>query len=291
MIYDYQEQGVTPGSEVFFSTPSKLAESVLFYLYRCGRYLLTTEYSITRKNFNSYLIFYIEKGSLQIENEGKNYLAHSGDICIINCHLPHSYRANEEGTILDWLHFDGSNTAKFYRHILDRHKAVFPIGEQSSIYQDIQWLLQCNRQAEKESRHLLAEDLISSRIHHMLASMLFAISDSSGVLNSSRNPSIEKAISYIQEHYGEAIGVNDIAAAVNLSRFHFTRLFKAELGYSPHEYLSTVRMNRAKELLKSSNYSIAEIAQMVGYEYTSSFSTVFQNKIGVTPKKYRDIRI
>lgn len=291
MIYNYQEYGVAPGSELFLSTPSKLAESVLFYLHRCGRFILTKEYDITRTNFNNYLMFYVDKGSMKIQNEGKTYIANEGDVGIINCHMPHSYASLEDGTIFTWCHFDGSNTNKMYRHIIDRHQAVFHVSDESPICRDIHWIVDIHRRNEAQEEAMFSEDMISGRLHNILAAMLFAVSKQGTTVNTSRNPLIEQAINYIRNHYMEAIEVNDVADAVSISRFHFTRLFKNEVGYTPHEYIAVVRINRAKELLKSTDYSVAQIANLVGYEYASSFSTIFQGRIGMTPKKYRDTLI
>ena len=68
-------------------------------------------------------------------------------------------------------------------------------------------------------------------------------------------------------------------------------IFKEEVGYTPHEYITMLRINRAKELLKSTDFPMSEIALRVGYEYPTSFTAVFQKKVGVTPREFRKMPI
>lgn len=284
MEYEFQERGVSRGSELFLSTPSKLAESLFFYLHRCGRFVCTPEYQIRRDNFNNYFLFYVEKGKMHIENEGRSYIAQEGDMGIINCHLPHCYEAIEEPTIFRWIHFSGSNTFQFYEHIVQRNQAVFRLPEKSSAVDNLDWLLAMHRHQD-----IVPEPEVSVYIHSILCELLF-IAGADHAQNM-RNPLIEQALSYIRQHYQEPLEVKDIASEVNLSLYHFARLFKQEVGYSPHEYIVIMRMNAAKKLLKSTDLSVAEIAARVGYEYSTSFTSVFTKKVGSTPKKFRDMLI
>lgn len=289
MLYQHQEHGVDMGSELFLVTPSKLAESLLFCLHRCGRFICNKDYRIVRENFNNYLIFCVDQGSMHIENESRSYTAHKGDIGIINCHMPHAYIALESNTIFTWFHFSGATTQKIYEHILERHSAVFHVSSSSGVWKKIHELVDLLRTQENSAEEIVIEDRITKQIYDILISMLFIAKETGHTVNPSRNPVIEQSIRYIREHYMEPMEINDVADSVSVSRFHFSRMFKSEVGYTPHEYLVLFRINRAKELLKSTDYSISEIASMVGYEYSTSFTSVFQRKIGVTPKKYRDM--
>ncbi len=92
---------------------------------------------------------------------------------------------------------------------------------------------------------------------------------------------------YIEEHLEEDIAIEDMAALVPMSQFHFARAFKAAIGETPHKYLIQRRMERAKVLLTVTQLAIAEVAYRVGFSNQSHFTTHFRKATGVTPKDYR----
>ena len=98
---------------------------------------------------------------------------------------------------------------------------------------------------------------------------------------------LARALRLIDESLGSSLHVDDIARHVNMSPFHFARMFKVSTGHSPHFYLTTRRVERAKELLEKSPMSLAEIAQAVGFATQAHFTGVFRAYSGTTPRAYR----
>lgn len=98
---------------------------------------------------------------------------------------------------------------------------------------------------------------------------------------------VNTVVAYIEEHAAETVGVKKLATVVNMSPFHFARMFKGALGVPPHAYITNVRMERAKKLLESSNLSLREIATTVGYQTQAHFTGVFHKQVGMTPRTYR----
>ena len=97
------------------------------------------------------------------------------------------------------------------------------------------------------------------------------------------------AIRYMQENYARDIQLSDIAAAVHLSAFHLSRLFKQVTGVAPHQYLIQLRVNAARGLLDagSGQRSLAEVASAVGFADQSHLTRHFKRQFGVTPKHFR----
>ena len=96
------------------------------------------------------------------------------------------------------------------------------------------------------------------------------------------------SIRYIGEHYDLPITVNQLAEMERYNVTYYSDWFKQQTGCSPSLYLRHIRVSRAKELLIDSNFSVMEIAVMVGYSSNSTFTRAFHSITGMTPKAYRE---
>jgi AraC-like DNA-binding protein len=98
---------------------------------------------------------------------------------------------------------------------------------------------------------------------------------------------VKQALAYLHEHYGRSLARHDIALAVGVSENYLSQIFHRELGLSPLEYLSRLRIHTAKELLATTSDSITSIADRVGFEDPAYFSRVFHKHVGESPHTYR----
>ncbi len=93
---------------------------------------------------------------------------------------------------------------------------------------------------------------------------------------------------YINEHYAEGLTLKILADVFYLHPIYLSHIFKEKTGTNYLDYLTEIRMEKAKEFLKNQEYKIYNISQKVGYENPCYFSKLFKNYTGMTPKKYRD---
>lgn len=99
---------------------------------------------------------------------------------------------------------------------------------------------------------------------------------------------IRLAIQYLHEHYDDDFRLEDVAASVALSKYYFSRLFHRSVGRSYQEYLTTLRVERAKELLASAHtLSITEIAYRTGFGSLRNFEDRFKAIAGMSPTRYK----
>lgn len=98
---------------------------------------------------------------------------------------------------------------------------------------------------------------------------------------------VRKVANYMLEHLDADIGLDELAAILGLSRFHFCTAFRLATGHTPHEWLVQRRMQRARELLADPMFRITDIALAVGYGTPSAFSAAFRKVTGVTPTQFR----
>lgn len=98
---------------------------------------------------------------------------------------------------------------------------------------------------------------------------------------------VRRVTTYMRSMLEQEIGLDELAALVNLSRFHFCTAFRLATGQTPHQWLTSLRIARAKEMLSDPLLPVTEIALCVGYQTPSSFAASFRKLVGATPSEFR----
>jgi AraC-like DNA-binding protein len=97
---------------------------------------------------------------------------------------------------------------------------------------------------------------------------------------------LARACTYMEENLGETFTLDDLARAVGVSRFHFSRLFRVSTGVSPMVYFLRLRIERAKQMLVKGDRKMCEIALALGFFDQSHFSRTFRRMTGLAPGEY-----
>ena len=105
--------------------------------------------------------------------------------------------------------------------------------------------------------------------------------------NTSKSDIIETACRYINENFAKDITLNDVAKHVFLSPIYFSAYFKKKTGERYIDYLQSIKLKKARELLEDTNVKIPTIAEMSGFRDTNYFHKIFKNQTGLTPSEYR----
>lgn len=100
---------------------------------------------------------------------------------------------------------------------------------------------------------------------------------------------IMKGKEYIEDHWKEKFDTEKIGDTVNLSRYHYMRLFKKHTGMTPYQYYQEIKIGKLKEKLSDVNLSIAQVFAECGIDYNGNFVKIFKRKVGMTPSQYRTI--
>ena len=100
-------------------------------------------------------------------------------------------------------------------------------------------------------------------------------------------PTISRAKEFINSHQAEALSLADVAHAVNTSTFYFCKMFKKTTGINFTDYLSRVRIEKARNLLLNPNLRVSEIAYEVGFQSLTHFNRIFRKLAGQSPSEYR----
>ena len=92
---------------------------------------------------------------------------------------------------------------------------------------------------------------------------------------------------YLLANYPEEFCLSSVARYSNMSPFHFLRTFKKTYGETPNEFLIRLRVEKAKKMLITENFSVSEVCERVGYASLGSFSSLFLKQVGMAPTLYR----
>jgi AraC-like DNA-binding protein len=98
---------------------------------------------------------------------------------------------------------------------------------------------------------------------------------------------VREALTFVEQHYHEDIGIADIAAFCHLDPSYMGKIFKSVFHISPWEFLIQYRMNKSCELMRITDNTISEISYMVGYQNQFNFSRVFKQVMGKSPRDWR----
>ena len=98
---------------------------------------------------------------------------------------------------------------------------------------------------------------------------------------------LRRARDHLDRHFTESVDLESLARIAGMSKFHFQRLFTATYGRSPATYLTERRIERAQDLLRSTNLTVTEVCHAVGFSSLGSFSSRFHELVGETPSGFQ----
>ena len=273
--YLVKESDILEKEGIYVHTPSPFAREHLFYVTLDALYTCGPQYEVKRTGLEACLLFYIRRGELFFEYEGKTFTARDGDVVLLDCRRPHRYRALTK-TKFYWFHFDGNSSRAYFDHFLEGRGIHF------------------EEYHKMEEHFVLLHDLmksdfpdegtISVHVHRILA-MLFSSAGRYGNLSDG----VIRARMYMDEHYMEKLTMEQIALHSRLSQSHFFRTFREETGLTPYGYLMNTRINHAMKMLLETPYSVEEIAAHCAFCSSANFIRAFRQNTGVTPQKFRKL--
>lgn len=248
--------------------------------YHCHEHL---EISVVTKGYGTYYI------------DGKEYPLKAGDLVILN---PGTYHKSMV-TCPDYC------TTEYYIGFTDIHIRDLPpntlplpngnvvVSMKDGMRQEIYRL--CSFMGKefktcRPGRYFMLKSYLIQLILLLLRDQQEAKEEPDGCIFESPNKKyvVKQMIRYFNEHYHEKISLDQIAKNMYLSTFYLSKIFKAETGDTPINYLIELRMEKARDLMESSpDLSIQTVASMVGYEDAYHFSKLFKKHFGTAPSKYR----
>ncbi|NLV59858.1 MAG: AraC family transcriptional regulator [Clostridiales bacterium] len=273
------ERGVLPNSEVYFHTASEAARRMYFYLRCTGHFYCDENYAVNRQSYSSFLILYVARGSGYAYIENRRVELSEGYFALLDCFAPHRY-GTQTGWEIYWIHFHGVTAREYYNVIVqNKNQFMLPLNPYSTA-RDLERIF-----SMFDTQKRTVEPLISKYITSLLTEFVIYNGTQRQTTQSS---GMEQVLNYIAENVDKNLTLAELAQKAALSPYYFSRVFKKEIGYSPHEYLIIARVNTAKFYLKTSVLPIKEIAFRCGFSSECNFCTTFKRIVSITPLTYRN---
>jgi AraC family transcriptional regulator len=163
--------------------------------------------------------------------------------------------------------------------------------EKDSLIQHISLALLAEAESQTPAGRLYAESLIQTLILHLLKNYSTANLKQENAHGGLSGYKLRRVKEFIDANLEEDLSLAEIAAASDLSQYHFSRAFRASTGLTPQQYLMQQRVERAKELLANDNLPIIEISLRTGFKNQSHFTTLFRKFTKFTPKTWRELKL
>ena len=274
-----QERYVRKDSDYYIHTPGSLASNLFLYPSIVGHFTYEPGYRLSRDSFDSFLCIYVKHGSGTIRSGGESYDVSKGQIVFLDCYRPHAYEVSQTWDTM-WMHFDGTNARGYYDAITQGRNLVITLGSTYRFEKYLNKIYEAFRDSAPVN-----DATLNNWIVNMMTELL--VSRESSDKGAGGSEIIEDVVSYIMDHLSEDMPLETLAGKASLSPFYFSRLFKKETGFTPHDYILTTKINHAKFLLLTSSMSIKDICFQLGFSSESAFCTAFKKKIGETPSEFR----
>lgn len=279
------EKGTNSPSEYYFFSPSEMFRNYYLYMLLCGHFYCDSNYKILREGNVSPLFIYMLSGQLSLQYENNLFVASSGDIVLLNCKNPHSYYCTSSCEFI-FFHYDGINSQKMTDHlILQNQSPIFRLQTTHEIPQQLLSLLISLSKGSQPS------DIELSCVAYNALCGLQSVNCYTEASPSPMSATVENVIKFMKENIQETLSLDYIASHVNVSSSSLSHLFKTETGCSPIEYMSQLKINFAKTILRSTNRTVSDIGLSLGYSSSSSFINAFSSRTGISPKQFRHSKI
>jgi AraC-like DNA-binding protein len=246
------------------------------------RYLFSTRKGRT---LNEYQLIYLTHGAgYFVSGSSKPVNLKAGHALLLFPEEWHNYRPlKQTGWDEYWIGFKGVNMDnRLQSGFFNKQKPIFNVG----VHEEI---VQLYKQAIKVAKEQKAgfQQLLAGIVNHLLG-LVYSFDRHQSFEELNVIGKINKAKVVMLEHFLSGIALEEVAGRVSMSYSWFRRIFKQYTGFSPHQYMLELKIQKSKELLTHTRLTVKEVAYQVNFDNPDHFCTVFRKRTGLTPANYRN---
>lgn len=224
-------------------------------------------------------ILFITHGKLEIRMDDAVYYADEGDVAVVNSGAMHYLSVVGERVDYDCLIVDKNFCEQYGFFVDEKHiEEVFRDDELTKLNERIRWLL-----GEKPAYY--EPEVIACLIKIMTIFFRSHTGDSVSYGANKNLAMVKAGIKYIDKHFKEQIGVEDVSLSVGYSKYYFSRCFKEVTGCTVNEYINRVRIKYADKKFREEKTSVSDVAALLGFSDISYFTKIFKKYTGKLPSE------
>jgi len=266
----------------YTSSPFEKAGGV--WPIRAGKTSTKPHYKIGPRFITYYSLHFVLGGKGEFSQGDYKNTLRPGDIFCLYPQKKHQYYTDPDNCLqMFWLAFEGSQARDLLHGIgLSEnapHAADIITEDVHNTINDLVIKFSDIKEKEVLDRISLIYKLFYHLANSAIEKNLVKVIDSSNWF--------KRSIEYMNTHYAEGISVSDVAKYVGLHRSYFTDAFMKEMNTTPMQYLLSLKMNKAAQMLINTKSPITDIALSIGYSDLYSFSRAFKRAFGLPPKQFR----
>jgi len=259
--------------------PVSMQKNGLFWTRWVGWHKCNELYRISRpKGVDTHLFLFTVGGCGSLRIRQREYRLTPGTIAFVPRNVSNAYQTPKDGMWeFYWLHPDGEASNQFLNTLEERGVYITALEDIRTAKTRIERIMALCSQQSGETPYQISSELS------------FLFHDFALRVNQASVPSLsQRAMNYLEQHYREPVQLEAVAAELYVSVPHLIRMFKKEIGCTPHQFLLQHRLTSSLFLLKFSDLRIEEIAAEAGFSSSSHFISLFRRQYGCTPGQYRE---
>ncbi len=282
---EIDKQGNREIAENYYFVPDSFDLNAGIMPIRFGSNIAMQGYHAGPRSVPYFSLHFVRSGIVELRFENTTVQLSEGSCFCLFPQQIYSYKMvpNKIPLQMTWIAFGGPQAQQIMHWIGLSPSAPYLRREPDpELKNTLEKLLLAARHQQPYYRFLLA-----SSLQHLF--MLLCPFPEEAVVSIHEGPEnwIPKSIEYMKTHFGEPIGINDVAKHMGVHRAYFSKLFTEHTGINPSHYLRRLRMEQAQYLLKQTNRSVLDISLSLGYENATSFTRAFSSYFGEPPKQTR----
>jgi AraC-like DNA-binding protein len=229
-------------------------------------------------------LLYVISGKIEVTIFNQTKELTDGDFAIVFPNSIHSYASNtSEKPCHILIAICGLNlTGEFFKKVTSYYP-LHPFVSSDKLHDNVSFAM---LELEKERHDGIDLKACSALIHLILARII-------PIIDLAKNKDIEdydlthKIVSYVSEHFQEALTLTELASHLNVSKYYLSRVFSTKLNTSFNNYINYIRLNFALTLIQSTSYTLTRISIDSGFESQRTFNRAFKEVFHLSPSEYR----